>query len=674
VAKSGVHHSPRRQHHGRAYSSCAGLLKFSSIQCFPKVFTLLVAVSTSAYQPFTENGVPADSLLQVELNYDNETTLESDVAAGDYNAQGLHFYTSENLTLVMECINALNTAKKHELFSKRGKKLLLSCQKHGIAHSRSRRDTDSDPGTSMTESKGEEEEESKTDNEEDDVWEPHKEKEEAEKELDSVGFRLTRQPNSGTNPGDEISDDGDAGKTTNRSSPVTQTSKLPRGPPITSSTALRSRRLPAATARENTDSPDDDADEDDDEDIAGSDTAASYDSPSVVSPEAEAEAREDTTSSTSVYGREHGGHGGGHGGGGYGHGGGGHGGGGGGGHGGGHGGGGYGHGGGGHGGGGGYGHGGGGGGHGGGGGYGHGGGGHGGGGGYGHGGGGGYNKGPTYYPAPYKGPAYSPYELQAKGKAKFSKKVKYGDDPDSPTYEFKAATPAYEVLNTDYKAPEPSYKAPNPSYQPQTQSYDAPSYEVPKSSYEAMALSYDPPSPSYEPPASSYDPPAPSYYPPTSSYDPPAPSYYPPTSSYESTTSSYKAPTSSYISPISDYKPVGPVMTYEFLDDPYNTYNPKDDVSLPKEDDSYSKLRSGEGILLNERSSSGSIKEPQKDIKRPVFARKGGEGEDIETTTSSLGFPSSRYPTNLSPQNLNPFANLFAEFDDVFEERLRKNS
>ncbi|XP_042882721.1 insulin receptor substrate 4-like [Penaeus japonicus] len=277
----------------------------------------------------------------------------------------------------------------------------------------------------------------------------------------------------------------------------------------------------------------------------------------------------------------------------------------------------------------------------------------GGGGGYGkgHGGGGGgdgygHQYSVQYHESDYKSPSYKGQDTS------------YGFTEDSPTYDYK----------------EPSYEAPAPSYEA-----PAPSYEAPAPSYEAPAPSYVAPAPSYEAPAPSYEAPAPTYAAPAPSYVAPAPSYEAPAPSYEAPAPTYAAPAPTYAAPSTSYKGPSSGISYETLDDPYNTYNPHDDVGLKKGEDSYSQLRTAntgqptyigvtEMLSTNPYESTGEAR-----LVITTRQPKGGDGRRESSRDSTLHtqpsnpFPSA-YPTNLKPDNLRPFDNIFANFDEVFDD------
>nr|XP_027215314.1 uncharacterized protein LOC113808178 [Penaeus vannamei] len=137
-------------------------------------------------------------------------------------------------------------------------------------------------------------------------------------------------------------------------------------------------------------------------------------------------------------------------------------------------------------------------------------------------------------------------------------------------------------------------------------------------------------------------------------------------------------PVSGYDSPSTSYKGPSSGISYEVLDDPYNTYNAHDDVSLKKVEDSYSHLRAAEGgrpayigvtemLSTNPYESAGEA--------RTVITTRQPKGEGVRGegprgtalhSQPSNPFPSA-YPTNLKPQNLRPFDNIFGNFDDVFD-------
>ncbi|XP_047484168.1 hornerin-like [Penaeus chinensis] len=695
-----------------------------------------VTLTSASRRGSMENEIPNDR--------DDQILIPEHNAVVDNGLPGLHFYTHDNVSVVMDCIMAMNAAYRHELLASKWEKVLYTCQtRDGSAHFRSRRAAP-DPNVYGTveaapEALGA------------NVWESRKfpteggeaaEEELSHPTLDTLGIRLRRSRyDSGS---------GRRRPDPSHTSPQEHRSLLTRIQPRLPSEERRGQRKgdetnlepPVTQGRDNYDTlPGVEAQERDykapshgykgqSHDHKGPSHGYDHKAPSYKpipykgpsygpydfqpkgkatfskkgkygdDPVAESQKSKynrpyyDEPQSyfggfggggTSGY-KGHGGGGGGYGkghgggGGGYGkgHGGGGggygkgHGGGGGGGYGKGHGGGGgggYGKG---HGGGGGYGkgHGGGGGGgygkgHGGGGGYGKG---HGGGGGGGYGkghvgGGGGYGKGHggdgyghqysvQYHESDYKVPSYKGQDTS------------YGFTEDSPTYDYSEQS---------YEAPAPSYEAPASSYEA-----PAPSYEAPAPSYEAPAPSYEAPAPSYEAPAPSYEAPAPSYEAPAPSYEAPAPSYEAPAPSYEAPAPSYEAPTSNYDSPYTSHKGPSSGISYEVLDDPYNTYNAHDDVSLKKVEDSYSHLRTADGgrpayIGVTEMLSTNpyeSVGEARTVITTRQPKGEGVRGEGPRGTAlhsqPSNPFPSA-YPTNLKPQNLRPFDNIFGNFDDVFD-------
>ncbi|XP_069976000.1 uncharacterized protein [Penaeus vannamei] len=663
------------------------------------VFVTLSSASGRDSRENESGGTPKDRDSQLLIPERNDVF--------DNGLPGLHFYTHDNMSVVMDCIMAMNAAYRHELLASKWEKVLYTCQtRSGSAHFRSRRAA-ADPvmqGTDVAalETPGTS------------VWESRKfptgggeaaEEELSHPTLDTLGIRLRRSRY-----------DSDSGR--RRPDPSQRSHQEPKPPLARTQPHLPSEeRGGQRKGDESKLEPPVTQGWDDYGDLSGvvaqerdykasshghKGPSHSYDhkapsykpipykgpsyGPYDFQPKGKAKFSKKgkygddpvAESQKSKYNRPyydepqsyfggfggggtvgykaHGGgggygkgHGGGGGGGGYGKG---HGGGGGGGYGKGHGGGGGGYGKG-HGGGGGYGKG-----HGGGGGYGkgHGGGGGGYGKGHGGGGGGGYGKGHggdgyghqysvQYHESEYKVPSYKGQDTS------------YGFTEDSPTYDYKE--PSYEAPAPSYEAPAPSYEAPAPSYEA-----PAPSYEAPAPSYEAPAPSYEAPAPSYEAPAPSYEAPAPSYEAPAPSYEAPAPSYAAPVSGYDSPSTSYKGPSSG--------------ISYEVLDDPYNTYNAHDDVSLKKVEDSYSHLRAAEGgrpayigvtemLSTNPYESAGEA--------RTVITTRQPKGEGVRGegprgtalhSQPSNPFPSA-YPTNLKPQNLRPFDNIFGNFDDVFD-------
>ncbi|XP_064095072.1 hornerin-like [Macrobrachium nipponense] len=409
----------------------------------------------------------------------------------------------------------------------------------------------------------------------------------------------------------------------------------------------------------------------------------------------------------------------------------------------------------------------------------------------------GYGKGPKYKPTDYKGPAYGPYDFLPEGKAKFSKKVKYGDDPvkesqkakyndhydDKPTAHFggfggggsvgyghdhggggygsshggggyeghghggggyghdhggsgygKDHGPGYKddqggkgydndhgsgghgnnhgaggygheissSYGSEYKTPESSYSSEISYHAPSSYDTASPSYSAPTPSYAALAYSdpkpaalYQEPEPSYSPPTPTYPSPAPapSYVAPEPSYSPPAPTYSAPVHSYEAQAPTYEAPAPTYEAPVPSYEaPVpsyeapattyeaptsgygGPTSSnnqYEHLDDPYNTYNPHDDVTLP-EGGTSSYSREGTHGATDQSShdfSSGTRHETGRLESSPTVLSRL-ESKEISNGTNWEHFHfSSEYPMFLKPRGLQPFDDLFSDVSRGFRDK-----
>ncbi|ROT74526.1 hypothetical protein C7M84_006970 [Penaeus vannamei] len=249
------------------------------------------------------------------------------------------------------------------------------------------------------------------------------------------------------------------------------------------------------------------------------------------------------------------------------------------------------------------------------------------------------HKAPSYKPIPYKGPSYGPYDFQPKGKAKFSKKGKYGDDPVAESQKSKYNRPYYDEPQSYFGGFGGGGTLQRPLMKPRR-----PLTKLQRPLMKPGALT-----------SSSYEAPAPL----TKLQRP-----LMPVSGYDSPSTSYKGPSSG--------------ISYEVLDDPYNTYNAHDDVSLKKVEDSYSHLRAAEGgrpayigvtemLSTNPYESAGEA--------RTVITTRQPKGEGVRGegprgtalhSQPSNPFPSA-YPTNLKPQNLRPFDNIFGNFDDVFD-------
>ncbi|XP_037798850.1 uncharacterized protein LOC119593895 [Penaeus monodon] len=303
------------------------------------------------------------------------------------------------------------------------------------------------------------------------------------------------------------------------------------------------------------------------------------------------------------------------------------------------------------------------------------------------------HKAPSYKPIPYKGPSYGPYDFQPKGKAKFSKKGKYGDDPVAESQKSKYNRPYYDEPQAyfggfggggtvGYKGHGggggggygkghggggggygKGHGGDGYGHQYSVQYHES-EYKVPSYKGQDTSYGFTEDSPTYDYTEQSYEAPAPSYEAPAPSYEAPAPSYAAPASNYDSPYTSYKGPSSG--------------ISYEVLDDPYNTYNAHDDVSLKKVEDSYSQLRTADGgrpalIGVTEMLSTNpyeSVGEARTVITTKQPKGEGVKGEGPRGTAlhsqPSNPFPSA-YPTNLKPQNLRPFDNIFGNFDDAFD-------
>ncbi|XP_053635271.1 uncharacterized protein [Cherax quadricarinatus] len=715
---------------------------------FTGMLVMLAALTVSSadtYQHSRDESVPP--VLQVELNLEDVTAVQQRSNAEE--PQGLHFLTTNNISLVMECINAMNSARKHELFSHQVKKVLLSCQnRNNVGHLRSRRAAAATITTTTT------------------TTAATAAAATAAAAATTTTTAATAAAPAGYHGRDRTAREASA-KDTSISSRIlsSHSPRRPQGPPVSSSTLQRPRSTLTSSKKE---------------DISRTGTETEPTKARAPVGAAQPSQNIATSSYTSLYAREHGGGhkgpvygykgpsyypapykgpayspydfqpkgyakfnkkvkygddpvkesqkakyhagyedqpqayfggfggggtagyqsggggygGGGHGGGGYGgdhgggsyggdHGGGGYGGDhGGGGYGGDHGGGGYGgdhkgssYGDGGHGGGGGYGND-----HGGGGGYDgdHGGGGYGGGGddhggggydsgdhgggGYGGGGddhgGGGYDGGDhggggygggDHGGGSHGGGGYGDDHGGGHGKINYQHSVQYYESDNKtpttghkePTSVYTEGSPSYAykpTMGTDYKAP---------TYEALTQNYNAPSYETQIQSYNSPKPSYGTPKPSYEAPKSGY----------TAS---PA--------NYKAPSTGYSVPSAAYISPPASYKPKGPQIEYEVLDDPYNTYNPKDDVNLSRENSHRRQSSVAGGIPLRKRPDTGIIDTPGA-IGTTVFKQSKNNVNGNKGRTEAVAVVNS--PGNDPPKNLNAFANLFADFDNVFEERLR---
>nr|XP_045603858.1 interleukin enhancer-binding factor 3-like [Procambarus clarkii] len=657
-----------------------------------------VANSLVANKLSTESGASDEAVLQVELSLDDHSVVQPN--SSPKNRVGLHFVTRDNISLVMECINAMNSAKKRELFSSQEQKVLLSCQtKNSFAHLRSRRGA---PDSA----------ESASSNGTDSEWKSRDETDREPQinnakrvEADEPTHSIPESPNT---------------PSTFKAPSSLHPPRRPQGPPVAPST-LQHTRLAAARSAAPGDLNVDNNGNNEAATFVGGAAEASRNSP-VVLPLAPRLRQSSSTSESTVYAREHGGHSHGYkaqsyhkgpsyypapykgpayspydfqpkgyakfnkkvkygddpvkesqkakyhvgyedqpqsyfggfggggtvgysGGGGYGggHGGGGHGGGG---HGGGHGGSGYGSGhdsggygsnhnsGGDHGSGGGS--------------YGgdHGGG-HGGGSSYGgdHGGGGGDHGGgygkvnpeqsAQYYTSDYKA-ANTDYKAAS-------------SDYKTPTYGYTENSPAYgqNIPAPDSNAPSPTYDTFAQFHGTQTQSYEAaaPTYAGQTTSYEAPTPSYEELKPGYETPTSSYNAQNSKYEAPNANYETPNPSYIAPAINYKG-----------YLSPPTEFKPSGPQIQYEILDDPFNTYNTKTDASLLK-GSSYNRRTSEAARYTNlPRESSDNV-------------------GDFGKTEATLAFDvPATYPTDQRTTGPTPFGNLFAGFDEVFEDRLRSDT